>query len=1270
MATELGQGYISIVPRTDEFASKLKSALDSAVNDAVNSAGSQISRQMGRHGTSAGQGFGKAFGSQLSSSVPGLSGFSQLTSQYESAAGKAGAVAGRALGLAFTTAAGAAIGAASYTLFKGFERYQALDAAKNRLDHLNDSFVKLGKTGVDVTATMKTVNDVVMGTPFSLSDAFTQATTAIASGVTNIKQYMTDVADAAAFAGTDIASIGQAFSLVVNQGKVDAGLLQNQLQNIPFRAWLQEIYQGVDISKAISDGRIGIEQLQYAVEKFASGTAKSAGDTIAGAIENMQTAVARLGANFLSALFGKPTEDANGLKEAIDQITERLDDVNKWVTTHAGDIKQFFENAKSTIEQVISAIKEVTAALGGTKTAIEVAGTAFLAWKVGGAITAVSGMATAIGGVNTALGATAGAAGTAALGIAGLAAAAAAIPAWIVALIKNADYVAPAASVAPPASAGPAAQSVYQGGGLAGYLAKVPKSEGGMGPDPGEPGYDPNWRNNRNVVPPTTGPISGMPLLPGNGLHWDPKKGWVTDDGNTPPDFTNRTVLGPPPPLGPGSDKDKKTSTPKPVVPFNTQLPDWAAGTPETPAFFAAETAWLNARHDLETKRAVLQQLEQDSTATAQQILDAKNDVLQQERDMHEQDMRLQEARIKAYEEAYKTGKDSTKNFGDLTSSLADITKLDADLGVSRGLVGLADNLIRFLSGIAAAPIEGLLNGVISANQSKIPSTFPDYFGGTLGKGGSGAGMPDLFSSLLGGGGGAQPAMAGSDMPRQGESARDYAHRVMMPKWQKQGYTVGDHAADQYGEHQNGALDIMVPNLGAGASVLSQVLSDPNVYGAIFNNQTYGYGHGQIPQRYGAGFTGNPTQDHQDHVHVWYKPGGSNNMMPVLGQPQQQQPQQQLPFPLPGFASGGTIPGSGSGDTIPVMATPGEHMLTTADVAAMGGQQGVYDFRYALHREGGGEIGWTTPPPPETITPTDLGGLLGAPTTPTPPLVPGTMPGPPQPAGQPHPGTGAAPGDPNVHLGSGTPPGDPNLPSSALPTVGPDGMPLGPDGQPTSPQDQFLQRLAGFIPQAAKANEVAGESNLSKIWMMGASVINNLLDKAGQAASTAAAAGIAAGTMGAGAAAAPAAAAATNLAIGIGIEAAKRGVSYGAQVGGILSDALIAQLFPFGAPHWIGFDSAQDTLGPAAKAQQQKDSRGIYDQGGVLPPGGTAVNLSTRPESVLTEQQWNTMRDATVSALGGGAGSTYNVYASDVDEAIRKLKSKERLAALQYTGRP
>lgn len=59
---------------------------------------------------------------------------------------------------------------------------------------------------------------------------------------------------------------------------------------------------------------------------------------------------------------------------------------------------------------------------------------------------------------------------------------------------------------------------------------------------------------------------------------------------------------------------------------------------------------------------------------------------------------------------------------------------------------------------------------------------------------------------------------------------------------------------------------------------------------------------------------------------------------------------------VPGIqmAGGGGLSGGIPGrDSVPILGMPGEHMLTTRDVAALGGQAGVYAFRAALHRNGG-----------------------------------------------------------------------------------------------------------------------------------------------------------------------------------------------------------------------------------------------------------------------------------------------------------------------------
>ena len=700
---------------------------------------------------------------------------------------------------------------------------------------------------------------------------------------------------------------------------------------------------------------------------------------------------------------------------------------------------------------------------------------------------------------------------------------------------------------------------------------------------------------------------------------------------------------------------------PKPVLPFNSELPEWARGGTSTPESFSAESSWLDKRHDVEEKRAYLSQLEQDNTSTAAEIQDAKNSVIEADRDMYEQDMRLQETKRKSYE---KTG----DQLNSVTESLGSVAKLDEDLGISRGLVGMADNLLRFVAGLAAAPLKGLMAGM----QAQFDQMSGKKDGAKSGPGG----LNGLLSGFTAGGG--PGGTFGSMFTGAGGYAGDAALLANVPSGQ---YTQG-----QRGDLTQGLADcssavedlvnLMDGQPTAGASMYTGNAAEwltsrgfmPGSQPGAFN-VGWNAGHMQATLPGGTPFNwGSPASaaaGGQDGGLGAFDPAfTSNYYRPVNGQQQsQQQSQNPLTFPAyvpPGYAAGGGIPGRGNGDTIPVMAEPGEHMLTKNDVSALGGQSGVYSFRNALHRAGGGAIGSgfpLTPVDEELLNGADNTnpGLTGTPTSPGGPAVPA-------PFGQP------AQIRPTEVGPAGTDLLGPQVPMP----FGPDGQQvpsLGPDGQPLSPEQQqqadMMKRLAGFIPEAAKANTVAGTSNLSRIWMMGADVANGLIDQAASLASSAVAAGANAFAPGAGGLAGGAAA----FGIGIGTEAAKRGISYGAQMGGIVSDALVEQLFPFGAPSFIGFDSAQNSINGLIDSKKKQSQGGVYDTGGVLQPGGVAVNMSKQPESVLTQQQWDLMSQTGQQQPGYGI-NIENVAVSDVNELSRSLNSRQRLAAMQYTGRP
>lgn len=308
-------------------------------------------------------------------------------------------------------------------------------------------------------------------------------------------------------------------------------------------------------------------------------------------------------------------------------------------------------------------------------------------------------------------------------------------------------------------------------------------------------------------------------------------------------------------------------------VPYGPK-PAIAAGVPLTDSVYSAQASLWEAQHSVEEKRARALQVQADNTHKAEDLVAAQNDVLKAESDQQSAQMRFQSAQQDAYESQFKKLNKTADDFDTVAA------KLDDDFGVSKGLPGIAENIVKFLGSLAFAPVAGAMQGVQAGFGFK-PGEAGSGLAGIIG---SAMGMAHPKSESSGQKGIAptrqSPLTSGGATALPGESARDFAHRAMTPYWESQGLTVGDHAADQHGEHQNGALDIMVPSIESGNAVLQQVLSDPNVYGAIFNNQTYGYGNGPTPQDYSAGHTGDPNQDHLNHVHAWYKPGDPNNINP------------------------------------------------------------------------------------------------------------------------------------------------------------------------------------------------------------------------------------------------------------------------------------------------------------------------------------------------------------------------------------------------------
>lgn len=98
--------------------------------------------------------------------------------------------------------------------------------------------------------------------------------------------------------------------------------------------------------------------------------------------------------------------------------------------------------------------------------------------------------------------------------------------------------------------------------------------------------------------------------------------------------------------------------------------------------------------------------------------------------------------------------------------------------------------------------------------------------------------------------------------------------------------------------------------------------------------------------------------------------------------------------------------------------------------------------------------------------------------------------------------------------------------------------------------------------------------------------------------------------------------------------------------------------------------------GKMGRAMQLVKSTGLYDQGGVLPHRGLSVNLSRKPEAVLTNSQWGNFARSTratedlVVTLKRGIPEFQALSRKGPDAWLRTAAAVEKIAATgDYTGR-
>lgn len=257
---------------------------------------------------------------------------------------------------------GAGLGVGS-VLGAGLDRLKVLQGAQVQLRVMKKSAEEIRQITQDVLA-------IVEGTPISLDDAMQAVPQALGAGVKQGKElqaYIAAIGDAAASTGgrAGFGQISMIFSQILGKGKLmGEEVLQLEENGVRIRNALMNTFgwTGAELQKNIEDGKVGMAELQKAVQGTLGGLSKQMGTTFQGATDNLKASVARLGANILSVIFGdpdNPDDPLAGATEGVTKLTEQLNAAGKWVKDNREEIRGFFRRTGEVIGTVGEAIQDV-----------------------------------------------------------------------------------------------------------------------------------------------------------------------------------------------------------------------------------------------------------------------------------------------------------------------------------------------------------------------------------------------------------------------------------------------------------------------------------------------------------------------------------------------------------------------------------------------------------------------------------------------------------------------------------------------------------------------------------------------------------------------------------------------------------------------------------------------------------------------------------------------------------------------------------------------
>lgn len=277
-----------------------------------------LSAPFGEEGRKA----GKSFSTNLNQSL----GQGSSESQHKVRSMASGLFMGMTPGVMGAAGVGLALGKA---FGAGFNREETINTVKLRLE-------AMGRSAAEVNQVVSQATTSVEGTQYSLAESLTAASTAMSAGIQlgpQMTQYLNNIANAAGLTGEEFGVVADSINRVQMQGTVSLENIEPLIKkDMPILKWLKEYYQKQfpattqqDITDMISKKMIPADVLQKVLTaNLNDGMKGLTRNTVKGALRDMFTQVGKVTQSILQPFMGDWPTFINSMGDKLKRFAEYI----------------------------------------------------------------------------------------------------------------------------------------------------------------------------------------------------------------------------------------------------------------------------------------------------------------------------------------------------------------------------------------------------------------------------------------------------------------------------------------------------------------------------------------------------------------------------------------------------------------------------------------------------------------------------------------------------------------------------------------------------------------------------------------------------------------------------------------------------------------------------------------------------------------------------------------------------------------------------------